>query len=76
MTARSPLSRQAVALLSGARGDSLTRDNAVRILAEVETLYEATRRPVILVGHSKGGLDSVGALSMYEGRLKDKVAGV
>jgi len=66
----------AVALLSGARGDSLTRDNAVRILAEVETLYENTNRPVVLVGHSKGGLDSIGALGMYEDRLKDKVAGV
>jgi alpha-beta hydrolase superfamily lysophospholipase len=65
-----------VALLSGARGDSLVRDNAVRILAEVETLFKTTHQPVVLVGHSKGGLDAIAALSMYSHRLQGKVAGV
>jgi hypothetical protein len=67
---------QAVAVLSGARGDALVRDNAVRILAEVETLASRTGKRVVLVGHSKGGLDCAAALALFEHRLAPHVRGL
>lgn len=67
---------QAVAVLSGARGDALVRDNAVRILAEVETLASRTGKRVVLVGHSKGGLDCAAALALFEDRLAQHVRGL
>jgi hypothetical protein len=67
--------RQAVAVLSGARGDALVRDNAVRILAEVETLASRTSKQVVLVGHSKGGLDCAAALALYQDRLQVRSLG-
>jgi len=66
----------ALAVLSGARGDGLVKDNAVRILAEVEALHWRSGKRVVLVGHSKGGVDSAACLSMFEHRLRDVVRGV
>ena len=63
-------------MLSGARGDGLVRDNAVRILAEVETLASRTGKRVVLVGHSKGGLDCAAALALFEERLAEHVRGL
>lgn len=63
-------------MLSGARGDGLVKDNAVRILAEVEALHWRSGKRVVLVGHSKGGVDSAACLSMFEHRLRDVVRGV
>ncbi|KAJ9688338.1 hypothetical protein PVL29_014170 [Vitis rotundifolia] len=42
----------------------------------IEELYWGSGKCVILLGHSKGGVDAAAALSMYWSDLKDKVAGL
>ncbi|KAK6918626.1 hypothetical protein RJ641_017048 [Dillenia turbinata] len=50
--------------------------NANVIKDYIEEIYWGSNKRVLLLGHSKGGVDSAAALSMYWPELKDKVAGL
>lgn len=50
--------------------------NAREIKEYIEELYWGSGKRVLLLGHSKGGVDTAAALSMYWPDLKDKVAGL
>eukprot|EP01063_Lacrimia_lanifica_P006483 TRINITY_DN13978_c0_g1_i1.p1 TRINITY_DN13978_c0_g1~~TRINITY_DN13978_c0_g1_i1.p1 ORF type:complete len:385 (+),score=67.08 TRINITY_DN13978_c0_g1_i1:93-1247(+) len=50
--------------------------NAATIADRVEATHRATRKRVVLVGHSKGGCDVVAAMGRYAARLVPIVAGV
>ncbi|XP_015898388.2 uncharacterized protein LOC107431882 isoform X2 [Ziziphus jujuba] len=50
--------------------------NAWEIKQYIEELYWGSGKPVMLLGHSKGGVDAAAALSMYWTDLKEKVAGL
>lgn len=50
--------------------------NAWELKQYVEELYWGSGKPVMLLGHSKGGVDAAAALSIYWSDLKDKVAGL
>ncbi|XP_074263157.1 uncharacterized protein LOC141585968 isoform X2 [Silene latifolia] len=50
--------------------------NARDVKQQIEEIYRTSQKRVMLLGHSKGGLDAAGALSMYWFDLKDKVAGL
>ncbi|KAK2975769.1 hypothetical protein RJ640_014592 [Escallonia rubra] len=50
--------------------------NAREIKEYIEEIYWGSKKRVMLLGHSKGGVDAAAALSMYWTDLKDKVAGL
>ncbi|KAL5718659.1 hypothetical protein ACHQM5_011538 [Ranunculus cassubicifolius] len=50
--------------------------NAREIKEYIEEIYWGSKKRVLLLGHSKGGVDTAAALSMYWPDLKDKVAGL
>ncbi|KAL1543352.1 hypothetical protein AAHA92_20336 [Salvia divinorum] len=50
--------------------------NAKEIKDYIEEIYWGSKKRVLLLGHSKGGIDAAAALSMYWDELKDKVAGL
>ncbi|KAJ4827633.1 hypothetical protein Tsubulata_008250 [Turnera subulata] len=50
--------------------------NAREIKEYIEEIYWGSKKRVMLLGHSKGGVDSAAALSLYWSDLKDKVAGL
>lgn len=50
--------------------------NAREIKDYIEELYWGSGKRVVLLGHSKGGVDAAAALSMYWSDLKDKVGGL
>ncbi|CAK8559996.1 unnamed protein product [Lathyrus sativus] len=50
--------------------------NAREIKEYVEEIYWGSNKRVLLLGHSKGGVDAAAALSLYWPELKDKVAGL
>ncbi|KAJ6796205.1 uncharacterized protein M6B38_253990 [Iris pallida] len=50
--------------------------NAREIKDYIEEIYWGSKKRVLLLGHSKGGVDSAAALSLYWSDLKDKVAGL
>ncbi|KAL7203817.1 hypothetical protein ACSBR2_016963 [Camellia fascicularis] len=50
--------------------------NAREIKDYIEEIYWGSRKRVLLLGHSKGGVDAAAALSMHWPDLKDKVAGL
>ncbi|XP_024993169.1 uncharacterized protein LOC112526950 [Cynara cardunculus var. scolymus] len=50
--------------------------NAREIKEYVEEMYWGSNKRVLLLGHSKGGIDAAAALSMYWPDLRDKVAGL
>ena len=50
--------------------------NAWELKQYIEELYWGSGKRVILLGHSKGGVDAAAALSMYWSDLKDKVDGL
>nr|XP_016514137.1 PREDICTED: uncharacterized protein LOC107830953 isoform X3 [Nicotiana tabacum]XP_016514138.1 PREDICTED: uncharacterized protein LOC107830953 isoform X3 [Nicotiana tabacum] len=50
--------------------------NAREIKDYIEEVYWGSSKRVLLLGHSKGGVDAAAALSMYWSDLKDKVAGL
>lgn len=50
--------------------------NAWELKQYIEELYWGSGKQVMLLGHSKGGVDAAAALSMYWSSLKDKVAGL
>ena len=70
-------------LSSSARGDATTKANADALCCEILAFADAlgadtagNQRRVVLVGHSKGGVDACAALALHEHRLKDIVLGV
>ncbi|KAF7844928.1 alpha/beta hydrolase family protein [Senna tora] len=50
--------------------------NAKEIKEYIEEIYWGSNKRVLLLGHSKGGVDAAAALSLYWSDLKDKVAGL
>ncbi|EXB37599.1 hypothetical protein L484_021804 [Morus notabilis] len=50
--------------------------NAREIKDYIEEIYWGSKKRVLLLGHSKGGIDAAAALSLYWSDLKDKVAGL
>ncbi|XVE54214.1 hypothetical protein DITRI_Ditri03aG0062700 [Diplodiscus trichospermus] len=50
--------------------------NAWELKQYIEELYWGSGKRVMLLGHSKGGVDSAAALSIYSSELEDKVAGL
>uniref|UniRef100_A0A1D1YWI0 Phosphatidylcholine-sterol acyltransferase n=1 Tax=Anthurium amnicola TaxID=1678845 RepID=A0A1D1YWI0_9ARAE len=50
--------------------------NAREIKDYIEEIYWGANKRVLLLGHSKGGVDAAAALSLYWSDLKDKVAGL
>lgn len=50
--------------------------NAKEIKEYIEEIYWGSKKRVLLLGHSKGGVDAAAALSLYWPDLKDKVAGL
>ncbi|KAF7043202.1 hypothetical protein CFC21_052598 [Triticum aestivum] len=56
--------------------ESSVSKNAREIKEYIEEIYWGSRKCVLLLGHSKGGVDAAAALSLYWPQLKDKVAGL
>ncbi|XP_038981401.1 uncharacterized protein LOC103715577 [Phoenix dactylifera] len=50
--------------------------NAWELKQYIEELYWGSGKHVLLLGHSKGGVDAAAALSLYWSDLKEKVAGL
>ncbi|KAJ7287928.1 hypothetical protein O6H91_Y314600 [Diphasiastrum complanatum] len=50
--------------------------NAVELKQHIEELYWGTNKRVMLLGHSKGGVDAAAAIAMFWPDIKDKVAGL
>ncbi|KAJ8900331.1 hypothetical protein K2173_024971 [Erythroxylum novogranatense] len=50
--------------------------NARELKEYIEEIYWGSKKQVMLLGHSKGGIDAAAALSLYWSDLKDKVAGL
>ncbi|WOL05636.1 hypothetical protein Cni_G14365 [Canna indica] len=50
--------------------------NAREIKQYIEEIFWGSGKRVLLLGHSKGGVDAAAALSLYWSDLKDKVAGL
>lgn len=50
--------------------------NAWELKQYIEELHWGSGKRVMLLGHSKGGVDASAALSKYWPELKDKVAGL
>jgi hypothetical protein len=56
--------------------DASILDNAAAIRKDVLTLFQRTRKPVVIVAQSKGGVDAAAAFSMYGAELKPYVRGL
>ncbi|PHU17557.1 PHD finger protein ALFIN-LIKE 4 [Capsicum chinense] len=54
------------------RSEASVEKNAREIKDYIEEIYWGSRKRVLLLGHSKGGVDATAALSMYWTNLKDK----
>ncbi|XP_042480836.1 uncharacterized protein LOC122061571 [Macadamia integrifolia] len=50
--------------------------NAWELKQYIEELYWGSGKRILLLGHSKGGVDAAAALSIYWSALEDKVAGL
>lgn len=50
--------------------------NAWELKQYIEELYWGAGKQVMLLGHSKDGIDAVAAISIYWNDLKEKVAGL
>ncbi|KAF3340381.1 hypothetical protein FCM35_KLT16152 [Carex littledalei] len=50
--------------------------NAREVKDYIEEIYWGAQKKVLILGHSKGGVDSAAALSLYWPELRDKVAGL
>lgn len=50
--------------------------NALEIKNYIEELYWGCGKRVMLLGHSKGGVDAAAAIAKYWSNLKEKVAGL
>ncbi|VVB03403.1 unnamed protein product [Arabis nemorensis] len=58
------------------QSESTVEDNAKGIKEYIEELYTGYNKKILILGHSKGGIDAAAALSLYWPDLKDKVAGL
>ncbi|TKY60848.1 hypothetical protein E2542_SST17951 [Spatholobus suberectus] len=56
--------------------EASVEQNALELKLYIEEIYWGSGKPVMLLGHSKGGIDAAAALSIYWSDLKDKVAGL
>ncbi|KAL2319951.1 hypothetical protein Fmac_028920 [Flemingia macrophylla] len=56
--------------------ESSVEKNARELKEYIEEIYWGSNKRVLLLGHSKGGVDAAAALSLYWSDLKDKVAGL
>ncbi|KAJ3680555.1 hypothetical protein LUZ60_016833 [Juncus effusus] len=56
--------------------EASVEQNAREIKDYIEEIHFGSKKQVLLLGHSKGGVDSAAALSLYWPQLKDKVAGL
>ncbi|XP_062073249.1 uncharacterized protein LOC133777581 [Humulus lupulus] len=56
--------------------EASVKKNAREIKEYIEEIYWGSGKRVLLLGHSKGGIDAAAALSLYWPDLKDKVAGL
>jgi hypothetical protein len=56
--------------------EAAVEKNAKEIKDHIEELYWGTGNKVVLLGHSKGGVDAAAACSMFWPELKDKVVGL
>ncbi|KAF6164485.1 hypothetical protein GIB67_025311 [Kingdonia uniflora] len=56
--------------------EAAVEHNARELKHYIEELYWGSGKRVMLLGHSKGGVDAAAALSIYSSDLKDKVAGL
>ncbi|KAJ8750697.1 hypothetical protein K2173_015878 [Erythroxylum novogranatense] len=56
--------------------EASVQQNAWELKQYIEELYWGSGKQVMLLGHSKGGVDAAAALSIYWCDLKDKVAGL
>ncbi|OVA08568.1 Lecithin:cholesterol/phospholipid:diacylglycerol acyltransferase [Macleaya cordata] len=56
--------------------EAAVEHNAWELKQYIEELYWGSGKRVMLLGHSKGGVDAAAALSIYWSELKDKVAGL
>jgi pimeloyl-ACP methyl ester carboxylesterase len=70
-------------LSSAADGEGTVAENAKKLSEEIQNLADTLgtdengdQRKIVLIGHSKGGVDACAVLSLYEHRLKDLVLGV
>lgn len=55
---------------------SSVEKNAREIKEYIEEIFWGSGKRVLLLGHSKGGIDAAAALSIYWTDLKDKVSGL
>nr|GMC58841.1 Chitinase-like protein [Ipomoea batatas] len=58
------------------QSEASVEKNAWELKQYIEELYWGSGKCVMLLGHSKGGIDAAAALSIYWHDLKDKVAGL
>lgn len=56
--------------------ESSVEKNAKELKDYIEEIHWGSKKRVMLLGHSKGGVDAAAALSIYWPDLKDKVAGL
>lgn len=56
--------------------EASVEQNAWELKQYIEELYWGSGKRVMLLGHSKGGVDAAAALSIYAHELKDKVGGL
>ncbi|KAL2500891.1 alpha/beta-hydrolase superfamily protein [Forsythia ovata] len=56
--------------------EASVEQNAWELKQYIEELYWGSGKRVMLLGHSKGGVDAAAALSIYSHELKDKVGGL
>ncbi|KAK9142094.1 hypothetical protein Syun_011494 [Stephania yunnanensis] len=65
-----------IELLQEIRLLAAVEHNAWELKHYIEELYWGSGKLIMLLGHSKGGVDAAAALSIYSSDLKDKVAGL
>lgn len=56
--------------------EAAVETNALELKEYIEELYWGTGKGVVLLGHSKGGVDAAAALSIYRNELRGKVFGL
>ncbi|KAM7261267.1 hypothetical protein ACFE04_026742 [Oxalis oulophora] len=56
--------------------EAAVEKNAREIKECIEEISWGSKKQVLILGHSKGGIDAAAALSLYWPELKDKVAGL
>jgi hypothetical protein len=57
-------------------GEGSVASNADALAYEVEQLYDETKKRVIMIGHSKGGIDSGACVALHDERMMHFVRGI